>query len=181
MAAARALENLACSGEGARFEQELKRNPYNLKTWYAYLAALKESSFGERRLVYERALRLVPRSYKLWARYLEELSGATRARFVSSGRATILARTYERALVHLHKMPRIWLDYTALLRSQRLGTATRSAFDRALSQDTPAPLFVCCLGKSARARAGFLFATFFCFFARALAGFFVVRQWRHHV
>ena len=43
-----------------------------------------------------------------------------------------LNNTYERALVFMHKMPRIWLDYTKLLQVQRLVTRTRHTYDRAL-------------------------------------------------
>jgi pre-mRNA-splicing factor SYF1 len=39
---------------------------------------------------------------------------------------------YERALVFMHKMPRIWMDYCELLVSQRLVTRTRRVLDRAL-------------------------------------------------
>ena len=40
--------------------------------------------------------------------------------------------TYERALVTMHKMPRVWLDYLQHLMQQFLVTQTRRAFDRAL-------------------------------------------------
>lgn len=50
----------------------------------------------------------------------------------SALRYNILINTYERALVHLHKMPRIWLDYGELLMRLKKGTLTRRTFDRAL-------------------------------------------------
>lgn len=40
--------------------------------------------------------------------------------------------TYERALVNLHKMPRIWTEYLQFLVKQKRITKTRHAFDRAL-------------------------------------------------
>lgn len=40
--------------------------------------------------------------------------------------------TYERSLVTMHKMPRVWLDYLEYLMQQYLLTRTRRAFDRAL-------------------------------------------------
>ncbi len=43
-----------------------------------------------------------------------------------------LNNTYERALVSMHKMPRIWLEYLELLVDQRLVTKVRRTFDRAL-------------------------------------------------
>lgn len=44
-----------------------------------------------------------------------------------------LNNTFERALVTMHKMPRIWLEYLHLLMEQRLVTRTRRTFDRALA------------------------------------------------
>ncbi len=44
-----------------------------------------------------------------------------------------LNNTFERALVTMHKMPRIWLEYVQLLMEQRLVTRTRRTFDRALA------------------------------------------------
>jgi pre-mRNA-splicing factor SYF1 len=40
---------------------------------------------------------------------------------------------YERALVSMHKMPRIWVDYLELLLEQKWVTRTRRVFDRALA------------------------------------------------
>lgn len=44
---------------------------------------------------------------------------------------TVIA-LYERALVLLNKMPRIWLDYLLLLTTLPMITKTRRAFDNAL-------------------------------------------------
>lgn len=52
--------------------------------------------------------------------------------FGALSRYTVLMNTYERALVHCHKMPRIWLDYGELLMKLQKGTLTRRTFDRAL-------------------------------------------------
>lgn len=43
-----------------------------------------------------------------------------------------LNNVYERALVSMHKMPRIWIEYLEFLVSQRWITRCRRAFDRAL-------------------------------------------------
>ena len=40
--------------------------------------------------------------------------------------------TYERAMVSMHKMPRMWIDFLQLLVDLRWVTRTRRAFDRAL-------------------------------------------------
>ena len=40
-------------------------------------------------------------------------------------------RTFERALMFMHKMPRIWIDYCKLMTKQGFITRTRLIFDRA--------------------------------------------------
>jgi len=39
---------------------------------------------------------------------------------------------FERALVFMHKMPRIWMDYCTLMTEQCYITRTRQVFDRSL-------------------------------------------------
>ncbi|KAJ1450859.1 hypothetical protein M885DRAFT_621310 [Pelagophyceae sp. CCMP2097] len=119
-------------GGGAAMEAEVMRNPYSVRAWMQHLKAANGSPLTARRLIYELALRFVPRSYKLWYQYLNELNESLNERYLSSNRAEVTARTYERALVHMHKMPRIWLDYCALLRGMRKTTELRHAFDRCL-------------------------------------------------
>jgi len=51
---------------------------------------------------------------------------------VDAPRVKAMNNTYERALVTMHKMPRVWLDYLEHLMQQFLVTQTRRAFDRAL-------------------------------------------------
>ena len=51
---------------------------------------------------------------------------------ITHGALEALNNTYERALVSMHKMPRIWLDYLALLVDQQLVTRARRGFDKAL-------------------------------------------------
>lgn len=43
-----------------------------------------------------------------------------------------LANTYSRALVSMHKMPRIWTEYLEFMVDQKYVTRTRRAFDKAL-------------------------------------------------
>ena len=110
------------------YEQEISRNSYSVKAWWNYLYYLEQSHAvavtmrgtgtgqgttssrtRERFVVYERAVRYLPRSYKLWHAYLEERTEGVRHKAVTSKAHKILINTFERALVHLHKMPRIWL------------------------------------------------------------------------
>ena len=63
---------------------------------------------------------------------LPSLPSQLAGKSIADKRYRILVNTYERALVHLHKMPRIWLDYCAVLAKLKRGTLTRRTFDRAL-------------------------------------------------
>ena len=69
---------------------------------------------------------------QLWSAYLTERRTEVRGLPVDHPRVTAMNNTYERALVTMHKMPRVWLDYLQHLMQQFLVTQTRRAFDRAL-------------------------------------------------
>ena len=118
--------------EALRFEEEINRNPYILNSWLEYLKFRKDGRPRSRYLIYERALKHLPRSYKLWRAYLQERTIQLKGRCVTDTRYEILVNTYERALEHTNKMPRIWLDYCELLMALKRGTLTRRTFDRAL-------------------------------------------------
>ncbi|GMY37237.1 pre-mRNA-splicing factor SYF1 [Fagus crenata] len=114
------------------YEEEILRNPFSLKLWWRYLIARTEAPFQKRFTIYERALKAIPGSYKLWRAYLlDRLDFVTHYPITHSHYQT-LNNTFERALVTMHKMPRIWLMYLQTLTHQKLITKTRQAFDRAL-------------------------------------------------
>ncbi|EFJ51030.1 hypothetical protein VOLCADRAFT_103670 [Volvox carteri f. nagariensis] len=69
----------------------------------------------------------------LWHAYLSARQLAVRGLRPDDVAFEALNNTYERALVTMHKMPRIWLQYLQLLMEQRLVTRTRRTFDRALA------------------------------------------------
>jgi pre-mRNA-splicing factor SYF1 len=117
--------------QDVQFEEEIARNPYYVKVWWSYLA-VKQGAPSVRYMIYERALKHLPRSYKLWHAYLLERKSLAENKPPTSKTVKILVNTYERALVHMHKMPRIWLDYLELLVSIHKGTDARRAFDRCL-------------------------------------------------
>ena len=54
------------------FEEDVLNNPYSLKSWWRFLDFKKDARPKERKKVYERALRSIPGSYKLWFHYLQE-------------------------------------------------------------------------------------------------------------
>ena len=51
--------------EDLLYEEELLRNPFNLKMWGRYLAARTDAPAKRRYLLYERAIRALPGSYKV--------------------------------------------------------------------------------------------------------------------
>lgn len=114
------------------YEEEILRNPFSLKLWWRYLIARRESPFKKRFIIYERALRALPGSYKLWHAYLVERLDIVRNLPITHPQFETLNNTFERALVTMHKMPRIWIMYLQSLIRQKLVTRTRRAFDRAL-------------------------------------------------
>lgn len=137
------IEALLPNEESLVYEEELLKNPYNVKTWLEYLESIPicddhsqimPGARRRRQVVYERALRVLPGSYKLWHKYLME-----RKQHLHLGRYTLdsplyraLNNTFERALISMYKMPVIWLEYLESLVSQGFITKARRAFDRAL-------------------------------------------------
>ncbi|XP_030826385.1 pre-mRNA-splicing factor SYF1 [Camarhynchus parvulus] len=79
-----------------------------------------------------RALRELPGSYKLWYQYLRQRRAQVKGRCPSDPAFEEANAVHERALVFMHKMPRIWLDYCQFLAEQGRITRTRRTFDRAL-------------------------------------------------
>ncbi|CAM8912034.1 unnamed protein product [Rhodiola kirilowii] len=118
--------------EDLLYEEELLRNPFSLKLWWRYLIARADSPFKKRAMIYERALKALPGSYKLWHAYLRERLEVVRNLPVTHSQYDSLNNTFERALVTMHKMPRIWILYLQSLTKQKLVTRTRRTFDRAL-------------------------------------------------
>jgi pre-mRNA-splicing factor SYF1 len=90
------------------------------------------SPFPKRAVIYERAPKALPGSYKLWHAYLRERLDHARPHPISHTAYASLNNTFERALATMNKMPRVWALYLASLLDQRLLTRGRRAFDRAL-------------------------------------------------
>ena len=73
-----------------------------------------------------------PLCLQLWYAYLRERGLAVRGLPPQHRMWEGLVDTYERAMVSMHKMPRMWIDFLQLLVDLRWVTKTRRAFDRAL-------------------------------------------------
>ena len=129
------VELYLISNDDTIYEQDIIRDSGSVKPWLAY-AEFKHQhgSLLEQAFVLERACTQLPRSYKLWRMYLQlrikQLRGRNPA--IYAAEYSKVNALFERALVLLNKMPRIWEMYLSFLMEQPIVTATRRAFDRAL-------------------------------------------------
>ena len=116
------------------FEEELIRNSFSVRLWLRY-ADHKRSTGSPLDAVYsvsERAVRLLPGSYKLWFNYLHQRVEDVADLCITDQRMEATNNAFERCLVYMNKMPRIWLEYLEFLVYQGLVTRTRRTFDRCL-------------------------------------------------
>ena len=60
-----AMDDLLPDEEDLLYEEELLRNPYSLRMWDRYIQARKGAPPKRRYLLYERALRALPGSFKV--------------------------------------------------------------------------------------------------------------------
>eukprot|EP01111_Echinosteliopsis_oligospora_P015171 TRINITY_DN5900_c0_g2_i1.p1 TRINITY_DN5900_c0_g2~~TRINITY_DN5900_c0_g2_i1.p1 ORF type:complete len:463 (+),score=107.52 TRINITY_DN5900_c0_g2_i1:117-1505(+) len=118
--------------EDLTYEEDVLRNPYFLKSWLRYLDFKKDAPRRVRDMIFERALKSLPGSYKLWQAYLTERTQYIRGRCLTDHGYEVVNNVFERALVFMHKMPRIWVDYCQFLVEQEKITRTRRTLDRAL-------------------------------------------------
>ncbi|XP_066563909.1 pre-mRNA-splicing factor SYF1 [Amia ocellicauda] len=114
------------------YEEEIIRNPYSVKCWMRYIEYKQNGPKSVLNMVYERALKELPGSYKLWYNYLRERRKQVKGKCITESAFEEVNNCHERALVFMHKMPRIWLDYCQFLVDQCRITRSRRTFDRAL-------------------------------------------------
>ncbi|XP_052223848.1 pre-mRNA-splicing factor SYF1-like [Dreissena polymorpha] len=125
-------KNIFFEEEDLPFEEDILRNPYTVKCWLRYIEHKKEASVSALNVIYERALKELPGSYKLWYHYLKLRRQQVKGKCITEPAFEDVNSAHERSLVFMHKMPRIWLDNCEFLMSQGLITRTRRTFDRAL-------------------------------------------------
>ncbi|KAL9600384.1 MAG: hypothetical protein Q9219_003234 [cf. Caloplaca sp. 3 TL-2023] len=129
------LDLYLISSDDIVYEQDIIRDPASVKPWLAYVDHKHQyGTLLERAFVLERACLHLPRSYKLWKMYLE-----LRVKHLRNKNPVLHATEYakvnslfERALILLNKMPRIWEMFLKFLMQQPRVTYTRRTFDRAL-------------------------------------------------
>lgn len=114
------------------YEQELQQNPYSVKLWTAYVKAKVGAPQQVRFLIYERAVKELPGSYKLWYAYLKERQMSVKELCITDPLCEAANNAFDRALVFLHKMPRLWLEYIEFLMKQKKISRARRALDNAL-------------------------------------------------
>lgn len=120
------------SGDDFTYEEDILRNAYSIKHWLRYIDHKKDSPNDGVNMLYERALKQLPGSYKLWYDYLKLRMNQVSSLSVLDPKVKDVNNCFERALVFMHKMPRIWIEYCKFLMSQCELTKTRRTFDRAL-------------------------------------------------
>ncbi|XP_019864746.1 pre-mRNA-splicing factor syf1 homolog [Aethina tumida] len=118
--------------EDLPYEEEILRNPYSVKHWLRYIDHKKKAPKHGVNIIYERALKELPGSYKLWYNYLKTRRRQVKQRCITDPLYEEVNNAFERSLVFMHKMPRIWMDYCTFLTDQCKITRTRKVFDRAL-------------------------------------------------
>ena len=117
------------------YENDILRNPASIRPWVDYAKFKRQyGTLLEQGFVLERACNALPRSYKLWKLYLELRTAHLKGKSPAMHKIEFqkLNALFERALVLLNKMPKIWEMYLQVLCQQPLVTYTRRAFDRAL-------------------------------------------------
>lgn len=116
------------------YEEDVLKNGFSFKPWWRYLQARADAEPSRRFWIYERALREIPGSYKLWFHYLTERVAALHGLPPTHPHFLQVTSTFERALSFMHKMPKIWQLYLDFLTKTRLViTLARTTFDRALA------------------------------------------------
>ena len=82
------------------------RNPYTLKSWLRYTDHKSVKPLSQRIFVYERALKELPGSYKLWKRYLDlRISNVKELDPIKFEKEYMKVNNcFERALVLLHRV-----------------------------------------------------------------------------
>nr|XP_045010103.1 pre-mRNA-splicing factor SYF1-like [Jaculus jaculus] len=125
-------EDLVFEEEDLPYEEEIMQNPFSVKCWLRYIEFKQGAPKPRLNQLYERALKLLPCSYKLWYRYLKARRAQVKHLCVTDPAYEDVNNCHKRALLFMHKMPRLWLDYCQFLMGQACVTRTRHTFDRAL-------------------------------------------------
>lgn len=103
-----------------------------MKHWLRYIEHKRNAPQNAVNIIFERALKELPGSYKLWYNYLRTRRRQVRGKCITDPMWEEINNAFERSIVFMHKMPRIWMDYCSFMTSQCKVTRSRQVFDRAL-------------------------------------------------
>lgn len=120
------------SEEDVQYEEEILRNAYSVKHWLRYIDHKSTASPKELNIIYERAIKELPRSYKIWYRYLRTRLQQVRSKSIEDHENEYVIQCFEKSMVYMNKMPRIWLDYCSFMVDLGSITKTRALFNHAL-------------------------------------------------
>jgi pre-mRNA-splicing factor SYF1 len=88
------------------YEEDILRNPHSLRSWQRFIDHKIKTKAPTRQviIVYERALQVFNRSYKLWYNYLRYRRRIIMNKPVTDEAYSHLCDAYERCLVFLNKV-----------------------------------------------------------------------------
>ena len=114
-----AVGDLTLNEQEYAYEEEIIRNPYVVKGWLRYAEYKRSAPPAQLNMIYERAVKQLPGSYKLWIAYLRLRKRQVRGRCITDDAFEDVNNTFERSLVFMFKMPRVWLEYLQFLMLQK--------------------------------------------------------------
>lgn len=86
------------------YEEDIIKNPYSVKHWLRYIEHKKFGPDEEINITYERALKELPGSYKLWYNYLKLRRTQVKNIKVTDPIYEEVNSAFERSLVFMHKV-----------------------------------------------------------------------------
>merc|ERR1712176_1201485 len=92
-------------------KNELSRNPCSHKNWIQYIQKNGKNHLPIKKVLYEQALKIFPASYKLWFAYLREKRDESVRFRPDHPEIEVVSDTFQRSIVTMNKMPRIWLEF----------------------------------------------------------------------
>jgi pre-mRNA-splicing factor SYF1 len=92
--------------EDLAFEEDVIRNPYSIKSWTRYLDFKSKNctNWLPVYLIYERALKQIPGSYKLWYTYLKLRQDHVKNKCINDEEYEEVNNIYDRALAYMNKV-----------------------------------------------------------------------------
>lgn len=106
------------------------RNPQPLKCWIRYLEFKKNFPLEEQFYLYERCVQDLPKSYKIWKKYLDLRLEVTSLQ--DRGPVDAANNCFERSLLFLPLMPRLWICYGKFLLAQKRTRLALKTLNRAI-------------------------------------------------